>query len=445
MIAYVPPDAPDATDLLNKAQPRGWENLSGPFSWCELRSQSVIDHEEHGASVFVEPTGKIGELAKYFNENGHFPRNAYLFAGPKGIGKTAFIKLMAVTHAADEHRPVQYQGDGTMITLLDENTEEPFVINPVESDGLGFDQVQWALNNHGDTSHGNYEAYNAGQLYKEDVDALTKTFSAPLELFGGKRVVIINEFDSVKSTQTDSLKTSLDPGGGLPDGLLLLADTNHLSDVRSNLDDAGMDRFKTVQFDRWGVQTLRRYANTYVQEYGIEFNQNSFEAEEDPELLMAQGATGSIRELIGNVQSLAGVGSAISREEFQRLTEEERAQTSPYRNRKAISTFKTRVIGGGNMTIQGFIDQCVWRQDSCVSFAEDLAQWLMRRHKGLATTDQVSEAMHEIRSIISYREGRPVPSVQWIAFAAPLRKIAEALSRSSAPSASSTQNGPPGQ
>lgn len=430
-----PPIRGDDDDKLHeRIEPVSWAHLGGPMRWYRFVDSEVQETSEHGVVARVETIGPIGEMVNHFSEHGRFPRQSYLKAGPKGVGKTALIRLMAVTHIAEGHEPVTYESGGREITMVSASTGKPFVADPITDKERNFEVVRREMrsNTEGDVSPQMVEAYNAGQLKKAQVDQIAGSVNVPLMMYGGRRVVIMNEIDQLGSRQTPSLKSKLDPGGGMPDGFLLLSDTNHISDVRSSMDSAGMDRFEVIQFQKWRQEALARYAQAYLQELGIKISEADFGGHETqaPEQAAASEIAlrsgGSIRALISGMQSFVSQDSPVGQADIKSVYAEDSSASADGRS-NALVRYRKNVLRG-RTTAVNFASTCAKRSVDPTGFANRLSRYLMDEHSWLVGSD-LAPALQNLFQIAQTPEGRPATDSRWAAMAGPLTRIAEVIGK----------------
>lgn len=435
MITPLPEDLSHADNLLRRAHPTGWQHLGGPMGWFKTLTDRVEEgpvFDEHGYHVRVKVVGKIGRLVRHFDKRGHFPSRAYIFGGPPGIGKTALVKLMAMTHLAEDHEPISYQfNTGEEVTLIDDDTDEPLEVNPVESQGKTFEMVHRAIENTGDSGNQLIESYNTSRLNKPDIDDISATFDSPNILYSG-RVIYFNEFDNVSSKQVPALKSSLNPGGNIPEDLLVLADTNNIDDVRDSLGDGGVERFHDITFGDWSYESLAQSAATYLREFGVDIAEDGFEHKQppgggEPSALegaidfIAREAEGSIRKVLRVIEHLAELDRPATADDILDTKstfegdEEERSQV--------FSRYFDVIYDG--KPVGDFASNAATRGNSFTNFSAALASWALSRD-GLLEDPDVHEAVVGLREIASSDAPRPV---QWASAVPILKDFAQAARR----------------
>jgi hypothetical protein len=429
MITPLPDDLSHADNLLRRAHPTGWQHLGGPMGWFEVLSDEP-ERGEHGLSVPVKVVGKVGRLVRHFNTHGHFPSRAYIFAGDPGIGKTALVKLMAMTHVAREHEPISYRyNKEERVTLIDDDSGKPLTVNPVEGGGRTFEMVHRAVENTGDSGNQLIESYNTSRLNKPDIDAISNTFNAPNTLYGS-RVIYFNEFDNVSSNQVPALKSSLNPGGNIPEDLLVLADTNHLDTVRQSLGGGGIERFEDIHFGTWSYESLAAATDKYLRAFGVEIEMGGFEPKEPPgggEATLMEGAVsyiakqaeGSIRAVLKTVSHLAELGRPAKESDVNDI------QTSYEGDEDDRSQLFSRYFNViyNDQTAAGFAANASSRGNSFTSFSAALSSYLLKNRQVLQASE-THTALVEMREIAASDAPRPV---QWASAVPALRDFAQAI------------------
>jgi DNA polymerase III delta prime subunit len=404
------------------------------MKWFDLVTPEPVREgslfEKYGPHVRIKVVGKVGRLVRHFNKHGHFPSRAYLFAGDPGIGKTALVKLMAMTHIAQSHEPITYQfDDQERIILIDDDTEEPLVVNPLEADGRTFEMVHRAVENTGDSGNQLIESYNASRLNKPDIDEITATFDAPSTLYGS-RVIYFNEFDNVGSKQVPALKSSLNPGGNIPEDLLVLADTNHIDAVEQSLGDGGMERFTDIQFGRWSYDSLASATDRYLTAFGIEVNPEDFEPKkpkhggqatvfEAAVDLIVRESEGSIRNVLQTISHLAELGRPMVKEDV--IETQSSYEGDDDDSSQLFSRFFNVVYD--SQTPHGFAANAASRGNSFTKFSAQVSHYMLNQD-GLLNNSDVHQGVIEMSEIASGDAPRPV---KWAAAVPALTDFARAI------------------
>ena len=442
MIPAIPPNA-SAQNLLENSQPKGWEHLGGPMAWFYEVADSYRIHEEYGPVIDIDIYGKVGEMITHFSETGYFPRRAYLFAGNQGIGKTALVNLMAMTHLAEEHEAITIdksffaqEGAKEDVTLLNLDTGEPLVVNPVETKLFNFDVVKQSLNDTSTITTSNIEGYNAGSLNKSGIDQIAESISDPLHVMGGRRFIAISEFDNVGSRQVPSLKKALDPDGSVPKGLLFTADTNYFKKVENSLGDAGVKRFRVIKFGDWSIADLEQWLTEYIAAFGIEFDYDSIDASERINLddnqtierFIASKCEGAIRNANDIVQQLYTLSRPVQAADILDFIEDAVSSTSEDGVGRVISNWSRYVKG--NMSTRDFVNQAVGQDASLSWFANYLSSWLLN-HTRKEQIVKTAPALHRIhRECTYYIPDQSTVTLQWSACADAFSEIRDALQNS---------------
>mgnify|MGYP006421434159 CR=1 FL=1 len=450
--AFPDADLADIGNFKEAFKPTRWENLGGPFGWLDWDDTVHRDREDplvdkYGPYVYAGWYGPIGQMVSTFSKRQVFPDKSYLFSGPRGIGKTALIKLMAFTILSNQHMPVRFN-DGVIV--LDPETDEPYIVNPVAENGIGFDTIQYAINHPGDTSSNIVESHNAGMMYKDDVNKVAESISRTFQAFGRNRVIILNEFDNVGSRQVPALKGAMDPGGGIPDGLLILADTNYPEKVKKSMGKAGMDRFNHLAFTKWPTEDLCVLARRTLTHFGVEFDLSTFEPfyygavqkgdtersiDQFPAQYIAELADGTPRHLYTYIESVCSFDRPVTIQDVDEVTTEDMHDLHSFGtfedgDSQLIDIFFNRVVTGRSTSVQVFTKQALDRKQSLTNFVNRLVYRLYQRESDrvIFTDSNVHSALVTLWDLSKGNEGHPMKSTRWAAATRPLLHIAKALS-----------------
>lgn len=369
MVTYTPDvgDVEDSSRLSSILRPRGWEHLSGPFCWYQCPKPDFFQHEEHGLSIGIRTTGRFGQIANHVNENGDFPSPVLLFSGPAGIGKSATERLFARTHlsSAENRKPVSYKvGEGKEATLVHHQTNEAFYLNPSgPEDLLGESSIKHAFEHPGDENNRRIRFYNSSDLVKDDVRRIKNWLKQDLFL-EKKRILVLSEIDELSTAQSRLLKNELE-APNVKDGVLVMADTNHLAKMKKTFDKAGMQRFDHIPVGKWSVATLKQKVSDYVELFPVQFDQQRFsDLNLNPITQIAERCDGSFRQMIGFLQRILDHDGTIGPsdlDEILKIDEElndTQSQGSGSDQTKAFWDYHRTVING-NRSVDSFAKQVV--------------------------------------------------------------------------------------
>jgi len=417
MVTYTPDleDVEDSSRLSRILRPRGWEHLSGPFQWYESPEKSFFEHEKHGLSIGIRTIGRFGQIANHLNENGEFPHPVYLLSGPPGIGKTATERLFARTHlsTAEELKPVTYQVDGgeEKATLVHYQTGEAFYINPSGPEDLcGPKAVKNSFEDPGNENNRRIRFYNASDLVKDDVREIAEWLKQDLFL-EKKRVLVLSEIDQFTSAQAKLLKNELEPQN-VNEGVLVMADTNHIGLMKKRFNKPGMQRFEHISLPRWKTNTLRKQVQNYLNLFSVRFEDQAFsDLNIEPAARIAGECEGSFRVMITFLQRILDHDGVVTPsvlgeivktdQEISNDKGEDSAKTKPFKD------YKRTILNGSSRELDSFLRQ-LFDEQSIEQFLGVLTYHMIDTGSGtsLPIVD-ISPEIREIHDIVHNETGNP--------------------------------------
>jgi hypothetical protein len=448
------PQGKSGAPLTESVRPERWEHLAGPFEWfvyADLDNPRVEDDETYGAVLRVKPVGKIGVIAEHISTHGKSPFPVILLSGPGGVGKSVFEELLARTLLADEREPVSYtSAEGEVVTLVHHRTGKPFLLNPTETRlGRADGYVRRVMSKPSDSmesaemSNSSIQFFNAGPIGKSQTDQIAKSLRQSGGLPGSRgRVVIISEFDNLEKRQVPSFKVALDTKD-MPEGTVVLCDTNHLDQVKHAMGSAGMQRFEIVPLGPWHFDVLRHYAWHYTNEFDIAFDEEAFASAGgtdengepvaiDPHTLIAERAGGAVRVVLKIIQNLRSFSHPVSPGELEQImSEDDFEQTESNGAAWQFMNMVTSRDRASTADVVAFVRRMSQQRTSTTSFINGLMRSVLERYPNALDSEgrdyDVSEAVARLYEAARY-VGPPIHETLWASMVGPLTTLARAIS-----------------
>lgn len=397
--------------------PKGWANLAGPFQWYHVGNNQIEKHEEYGKVIKVKPVGKIGAIAQSLHESKDSPYPVILLHGPGGIGKSVFSELLTRSFVSKEHLPVSYtDNEGDTVTLINENTGEPFNIDPVDKGLASSARIKKTLarpaNSMAEAMQRNsaVQFFNAGPIGKAQTDEIAASTRSNRRLPGeNKRVIIISEFDNLEKRQVPSFKVAFD-NKDMPEGVLVLCDTNHLDKVKNAMGSAGMQRFEVISVGLWEQEVLLDYAYDILSHIGISIKtKDQHKAVEE----IVERSMGSFRSLLKLLQTVRSLDHFTYDTAIQLLNEENYSNAEAsgfaytfYKDLQARRYWSNAKI----MTnTRGLIKKHISPQ----LFAQSLVTFILQSNNQRIADIKYTDVINNLYDVISYT-GPPINEVLWL-------------------------------
>ena len=420
-LKFVPPRIQDASrPLVEAVSPEGWQNLGGGLRWYEFAGP--IEENNGKSQVPISYTGLIGPIVKGLVESQREtgqpspPNRSYLLHGPAGIGKTLLNQLLAETFISKDHEPVGFYNRDTFVEMIDVETRQPLVINPMVKRPSVVERAMATES----LDNPQIQVYNTGKgnVNIHAIDKLVENLKRAYHF--GRRVFIIGEIDGIRHDQSKSLKTGLDPHHGIADNILVLADTNDPEKVKNNL-KAGYQRFKRIPVRAWHEAELAGMAKEYAKRLGVAFDPSAFSYEDEPFQRMAMHSQGAIRELLYILDELKHVSGMIDASALESHMNRDRSPIiEPPR---AVFDFFS-LPRYDLATVAAFTTRMALRNTSTYSFVNGLAQYISRNYPQVL--GQISQPYFSLSYWLNVPQDGLSPAV-WAGFTAPLAAIGEAV------------------
>jgi hypothetical protein len=242
-------------------------------------------------------------------------------------------------------------------------------------------------------------------------------------LAGNRKVFFFQEIDSLTVSQVKPIKTGLDPAKGIPDGVLLLSNTNNYQSIKNSW-GATMDRFQEhLGIDPWAQDELAGAAWFYCNAVGVDFDISTFEREYDAYWRLAEASYGSIRELLGHLESLRGITRKVSQQELSGILSRSDARSH---NTSADGEYFFNLNSYSGQVMAEWVQQRIKRGVNIYSFVQSITAEVNEKYPESLQDPNVASALERIVTLAA-RSADGLEASFYVAMVNPLRQLGQSV------------------